>query len=481
MDLSQPERFQDAIVTVMGLGRYSQGSGLGVTKWLLRHGAQTVITDLKDPAELQESVDMVMEWFEKYRVQYPDRTLYQPLFILGKHREEDFVSVDCVVQNPGVPSESDFASRAKSLGVAIESDASLFFRYFPHPTIAVTGTRAKTTTTLLIGEMLKAFDSNAVVTGNISVSPLEVLDDMLARQTPTPVVVEFSSWMLESMPSAFTAMQKGPDIAVITNAFPDHLVRYADFADYLRSKETMLAYQSQEQFAVLNYDNEAVRGLATKVKGKLFWCAVTWQDHDGCYVHEGNIIFRRNGTDTVVIPVAALGLQGTQTVENVLTATCAALLRGVTVGDVAQVLMTFTGTSQRRELVREVDEIAYVNDSAATTPEEAIATLATFGAKRDVILIAGGDGVPSDCAPLLAAIQGACKYVVLLPGSLSDALEEKLPTPTERVMDVHEAVVKARQAAKRGNIVVLCPGATSTDASSSFVLGEQFRDAVRTL
>ncbi len=484
MDLSRPDRFQDAIVTVMGLGRYSQGSGLGVTKWLLRHGAQTVITDLKDPAELQESVDMVMEWFEKYRLQYPDRTLYQPLFILGKHREEDFVSVDCVVQNPGVPSESDFAQHAKSLGVAIESDASLFFRYFPYPTIAVTGTRGKTTTTLLLGELLKTMDANAAVTGNIKVSPLELLDDMLERQMPTPVVVELSSWMLESLPPAFVDTKKGPDIAVITNAFPDRNARYTDFAEYLRSKEIMLAYQTPGQFAVLNYDNEAIRSLAEKVKAKLFWCSRDYQDHDGCYVKDGVVVFRHDGTDTAVIPVEKLGLPGEQTLENVLTATCAAMLRGVSATDAAHVLTAFTGTSERREVVREVDEISYMNDSASVTPNDAAATLATFGPKKDVILIAGGDSQNGDVAPLLAAAIATCKFVVLLPGSASDALEEGLAghVPTERALTIEDAVKNARQAAKRGNIVVFAPGAVSVEAgSSAFVHGEQFRDAVRTL
>ena len=130
MDLSKIENFQDAVVTVMGLGRYKQGSGLGAAKWLIRHGAQTIITDLKDEVELEESMSLVMDWYHKYRDMYPDRTIYAPLFVLGEHRKEDFVDVDCVVQNPGVPSESEFIVAAKEKGVSIESDVSLFFRYW---------------------------------------------------------------------------------------------------------------------------------------------------------------------------------------------------------------------------------------------------------------------------------------------------------------------------------------------------------------
>src|SRR5690606_15395300 len=145
-----------------------QGSGLGAAKWLLRHGAQITITDLKSEVELEESMALVMEWYEKYRQLYPDRNIYPPLFVLGEHRLEDFVDVDLVVQNPGVPTESQFILEAKKNNVQIESDVSLFFRFCPYPFIGVTGTKGKTTTTKLVGEMLRKLDSGAVIAGNVN-------------------------------------------------------------------------------------------------------------------------------------------------------------------------------------------------------------------------------------------------------------------------------------------------------------------------
>lgn len=480
------DTFQDAIVTVMSLGRHGQGGGLGATKWLLRHGAQIVITDLKDPAELKESVDLVMEWFEKYRAVFPNRTLYQPLFILGQHRKEDFVSVDCVVQSPGVPSESEFVAEARAKGVAIESDVSLFFRYYPHPIVAVTGTRGKTTTTMLLGDMLQELDASAAVAGNVVTSPLELLDDMLAKSTPTPVVIELSSWLLESMPKAFADMGKGPDIAVLTNAFPDHLGnRYKDFAAYVESKRIMFASQTPEQFAVINYDNEAVRALGANVKSKLFWCSTAYQEHDGCYVKDGHVVFRRDGADVDVVLVSELGLKSANNVENVLTAACAALLRGVAVEGVAKVLRAFTGVSQEQELAREVDEISYINDTGALTPEATAASLARFGTKKDVVLICGGDNpTQASYIALTELIMTTCKHVILLPGAASDAMEELLlgKLTTERAMSLPEAVQKARQAATRGNVVLLSPGTPGDSLfATPFERGEQFRDEVRTL
>lgn len=480
------ENFQDAIVTVMGLGRYTQAGGLGATKWLLRHGAQIVITDLKDAAELKESVDLVMEWYEKYRTQYPNRTIYQPLFILGQHRQEDFLSVDCVVQSPGVPSEAEFIAAARQKNIAVESDVSLFFRYFPHQTIAVTGTRAKTTTTIMIGEMLKSLDPEAAVSGNVKISPLELLDDLLAKAKPTPVVIELSSWLLESVPKAFSDRQKGPDISVITNVFPGHLgTRYATFDDYVRSKEIMFEYQTPEQFTVLNWDNEGVRNLGPKVKAKLFWCSRTWQDHDGCYIKDGNVVFRRDGVDTVVIAVDKLGLKDEVNMDNVLTSACAAMLRGVAVEGVAKVLASFTGVSEGQELVREIDEISYINDTTASTPLAAIASLDKFGSKKDVVLIGGGDNAKLDFSALIQKIPEVCRHVILLPGTATDVVVEGIngKVTYEIAMSMEDAVQKARLVAIKGGVVLLSPGALPTGGlfRNEFDRGEQFRDAVRGL
>lgn len=484
MDLAKIENFQDAIVTVMGLGRYTQGSGLGATKWLMRHGAQTVITDLKSESELKESVDLVMEWYGKYRAQYPNRTIYQPLFILGQHRLEDFVNVDCVVQNPGVPSESEFVKAARDKGVAIESDVSLFFRYYAHPIIAVTGTKGKTTTTMLTGAMLATLDPRAVIAGNVKISPLEALDELVVRPDATPVVLELSSWLLESLPSALTALGKGPDIAVFTNVFPDHLNRYASYEDYIKSKEIIFQFQTSGQFTVLNYDNDIVRGMEPRVKGKLFWCSKTWQDHDGCYVKDGQVVFRRDGADTVLVPVADVGLQGEHNLENILTSACAALLRGVSVANVQNVLRTFKGVDDRQELVREVDEISYVNDTTATTPDAVVAALKRFGGKDDIILIAGGVDKKMDFTSLIAEIPPTCKKLILFPGDASDIIEKGVmgKVDIDHANSMKEAVAKARAAAVRGDIVLLSPGAASfTLFKNEFDRGEQFREEVRTL
>lgn len=485
MDLSKIENFQDAVATVMGLGRYKQGSGLGAAKWLIRHGAQTIITDLKDEKELEESMSLVTEWYEKYKSQFPDRAIYQPLFVLGRHREEDFTEVDIVVQNPGVPSESEYIQTAKRNGVSIESDVSIFFRFTPDPVIAVTGTKGKTTTTKLIGEMLLAVDEGAVIAGNINVSPLEYLDQMLSTQRQNLTVIELSSWLLESLPQSFVDLQKGPDIAVITNVYPDHLNRYETFEDYIRSKEILVEHQRPDQYTVLNYDHALVRKMEDRVKGVLFWCSKEYMDHNGCYIKDGVIVFRIDGEDEVILPYDEVGLKGVHNIENILTSTCAALLRGIPTEVVQRVLKEFKGVSDRQELVREVDEVTYINDTTATNPDAVIAALKRFGEDGEVILIAGGVDKKMQYDALAEEIVKTCKRVILFEGDASDMLQEKIGgrVPVQAGMkSMREAVQQARFSADKGDIVVLSPGAASFNMfKNEFDRGEQFREEVRNL
>lgn len=484
MDLSRIENFKDAVVTVMGLGIYKQGSGLGTAKWLMRHGAQTVITDLKDTIELKESVDLVMEWYNKYREMYPERTIYQPVFVLGEHRKEDFENVDVVVQNPGVPSESEYIQAAKAKGVHIESDVSLFFRYFHFPVCAVTGTKGKTTTTLLLGEMLKQLDEKAITAGNVRVSPLEFLDDLLAHNASTPIVLELSSWMLESLPGAFTELKHGPDISVLTNVYPDHLNRYASYEDYQKSKEIIFEYQREDQYTILNKDHDLVRSMAPRVKGQLFWFSKNYQEENGCYVKDGNVVFRRDGDEFNIVPLKEVALGGEHNLENVLSATCAAMLRGVTVEAIAQVLRDFKGVPDRQELIREVDEISFINDTAATAPEAVVAAMKRFGDKEHLITICGGVDKKLTYDSMAEALVANNKAVILFPGTASDIIREKIAgkVPLHTADSMKEAVQKARSLAKTGDTVILSPGAASFNMfKNEFDRGEQFREEVRNL
>lgn len=472
--------FKDAVVTVMGLGRFKQGSGVGATKWLMRHGAQTIITDLKSEEELQESVSEVMRWYDQYRRNYPDREIYHPLFVLGEHREEDFTDVAAVLQNPDVPKEDRLVALAREHQVPIFSDVSLFFQFCPYPITAVTGTRGKTTTTSLIGEIFKAQDPTAVVAGNIKVSPLESLDDLLSSGKPRPIVLELSSTLIDSL----AATSNSPEIAVLTNLSPDHLNRYKSFDDYKRSKEQLFAMQTAEQMAVLNADNADVTAIGSRIKSKVYWFTkgTDLKNAGGTFIKEGVINFRQSGVDEPIIAVTELAMPGEHNLENVLAAVCATKLAGVPTDLIVGVLKTFQGVADRQEILGVKDGVTYVNDTTATSPEGAIAALKRFGQKGKIILLAGGASKNLPLESLGKTIQATCKYVVLFEGTATDDFVKAIgeSVPQVRVKSMHEALQAATAVGSAGDTILLSPGTASFGIfKNEFDRGDQFKEIVK--
>ncbi|NBS68531.1 UDP-N-acetylmuramoyl-L-alanine--D-glutamate ligase [bacterium] len=482
MQLERIEQFQDAAVTVMGLGKYKEGSGFVTVTWLIKHGAQTVVTDLKTEADLQSSLQLLMEWYREYRTAHPEANVYPPVFVLGEHRKEDFTDVDYVVQNPGVPSETAYMKAAEEAGVDIESDTSIFLRFYPYKTIAVTGTKGKTTTTKLLGEMLNTLHPSAIVAGNVKASPLQFLDGALEKKEEIPVVLEFSSWMLLSLPYALQDLGRGPDIAVLTNVYPDHMDRYPDYEAYKKSKEIIFAYQTPDQVAILNKDHAEVREMASRVPSRLLWFSTAPMEEDGCFIENGIVKYRREGGIQDLLAVDDVALKGEHNLSNALAAACAALVRGVPLAGVAEVLKRFSGIADRQEVVREVDEVTYVNDTASTAPEALKVALETLGTEKRIVLLAGGDsrGVSFDAvAPVIAHM---CKQVLLFPGTATEALEKALlgRVMVDHVQTMEEAVKMARKFAARGDVVLFSPGCpVGQPFANEFEAGEAFREEVR--
>lgn len=476
IDLSDITQFQDATVTVMGLGRYKKGSGIGAAKWLMRHGAQLVITDLKDEQELRESVDEIMHWYSQYREEYKERDIYQPVFVLGKHDADNFTNVDLVVQNPGVARESEFVQLAKEQGVHVESDISLFFRYCPFPIYSITGTRGKSTTTALLGEMLKHKHPKTVVAGNITRSPLEDLDWLLEESEPIPIVLELSSWLLESL----EGLGMGPQIALLTNAYKDHLDRYPSFEAYMAAKELIFLEQEEDQYALLNADQEIMQDIASRIPSKhILWFGTSLPDgKDGVYQDGDNLVRRVNGEVTTFGHVHDLKLEGQHNVMNALSASLAAYLAGVPDEDIHASLKTFAGLPGRQEIIGEVEGVLFVNDTTGTSPEGVMAALQRFGKGGNIILICGGTSKGLTFEEMGKMIGEECKYVVLFEGGVAEEISQAIGdgAPIEQVGSMKDAVKKAYENAKLGDVVLLSPGTSSFNMfKNEFDRGDQFK------
>ena len=208
-------------ITVMGLGLH--GGGIGTVRFLSEIGAQVVVTDLKSKEELAPSLKKLAG-------------LKNVTYVLGQHWPEDFKKVDMVIKTPPVPWTNKYIKMALESNVSVEIDSSLFFKFCRNLIIGVTGTKGKTTTAHLIYKILEAAGISAVEVG---VSQISVLDKLKDLKKDSVVVFELSSWRL----SALGKHKLSPQIAVITNLFPDHLNRYKNFREYVRAKEIIFKYQ----------------------------------------------------------------------------------------------------------------------------------------------------------------------------------------------------------------------------------------------
>ncbi|HBK34105.1 TPA: UDP-N-acetylmuramoyl-L-alanine--D-glutamate ligase [Candidatus Uhrbacteria bacterium] len=472
-----PKDLQGAVVTVMGLGRHKKGSGVGAVKWLMRHGAQVVITDLKSEDELKESVAEVMLWYDEYRRAYPDREISKPIFTLGEHKEDDFQNAQLVVQNPGVPRESKFVQLARRQGITVESDVSLFLRFCPFPVYAITGTRGKSTTTAWLGEMLKTLHPKTVIAGNILHSPLEDLDWLLEESAPVPIVLELSSWLLESLEN----VEKPAEIAILTNVYKDHLDRYESFTHYKQAKELIFHHQTKKQVAILNADQEITKEIATRLSARTLWFSLSHlQGKEGAWVEEEKIVCELQGERKEICAVSELLLLGEHNVANALAAILGAMVAGVSLESIRQTLKTFTGLPGRQQKVFEKDGVVYVNDTSATSPEGVIAALKRFD-DHPIILLAGGNTKGFTYEEMGEWIQKTCKQVILFDGTGTQMIEDAMKgvVPVKRVSSMKEAVMFASESAQSGDIVLLSPGGSSFALfKNEFDRGDQFNIAV---
>ncbi len=415
--------FKNKRVTIMGLGLL--GGGVGVAKFFYQQGAKVLVTDLKTKEQLRESLQKLKGLSIK--------------FVLGKHRKEDFISTDLVIKNPAVPRSSPYLKIAKKHNIPVKTDIGIFFELCQAPIIGVTGTKGKSTVTTLIYFFLKSKFPDTILAGNISRSPLEILSKI---NKESKVVLELSSFQLEDL-------KKSPKVAVITNIFPDHLDRYKNFKDYIAAKKPIFKYQKETDILVVNYHNPYTRKFALSALSKVYF----FKD------------------------------------SNISAALAVAKIFKIPKGNIKKVLSNFKGVPNRQELVAIKKGVKYINDTTATVPQAAILAIKTFRERFSdsrIILIAGGMDKKLNYRDLAKEIQKRVDYLILLPGTASDKLKKELKKLKEVKMSwvdsMEKAIKKAAERAKREDVVLLSPGATSFNLfKNEFDRGEQFVKAIKKL
>lgn len=485
-----PEWFRNKKVVVMGLGLH--GGGLGTTIWMMRQGANVTVTDLRDQHVLAPSIAEVEKAFILSQKELGRDKTQRVRYVLGKHDEEDFAGADLVMQNPGVPRESQYLEVARKNGVRIENEASIFFQLCPFPIIGITGTRGKTTTTTLVGAIAKLHDRRSVIAGNIRISMLGLLDSLLekkdAKKQPF-VVLELSSWHLELLEQH----RLSPHVGVITNIYPDHLNRYRDLDDYASAKANIVVHQHARDIAVLNADNPMTKKIGHALHGTVMWFGlkdVPVHAKHAVFVHEGEVIIRRDDKEESVVMVDEIPVPGEHNVMNVLAAVAATASAGISLEDIREGILAFTGVPNRQELLAIIRDVRWINDTTATSPDASIVALRTFGEGADhkrVILISGGADKKLEFHDWAKSVAAYAKMVILFDGTATPRMEEalreaKCAAPMVGARNMDEAVKIAEEHALAGDVVLLSPGCASFGMFlHEFDRGEQFIRAVKRL
>ncbi|HTK04383.1 MAG TPA: UDP-N-acetylmuramoyl-L-alanine--D-glutamate ligase [Candidatus Eisenbacteria bacterium] len=487
--------FRDKRVTVMGLGIH--GGGVGIAKWLRRHGAIVTATDLRDQHALASSIEeLERTYLEEVRTIGKHR-MHRIRYVLGAHPEELFADADMVIRNPAVPREHRLLSLAKKSGVPVESDISLFFMLCPFPIAGVSGTKGKTTTTTMLAAMCREMDARTVVGGNIRISPLDKLDRLLAlaqkkRVSPPPIVLELSSWQLEGL----ERHRMSPHVGVITTIVEDHLDRYDGMDDYARAKEICVAFQQKEDVAVLNADNARTAAIGTwhgLIKGapnagrRLWFSVKPLGKGDGCFISGGTIMLKEGKVRAKVAPVSAIKLRGEHNRANVLAAIAAAHAMGVPMAAIRRVVRSFRGVPYRLEDLGVKRGARFVNDTAATAPDASVAAMEAFGrkGKKRIVLIAGGADKNLRFDDWARSVKKHVKHLVLFDGSATPKMEASLAragaeTPRAGARSMREAFGEAVRHAVRGDVVLLSPGCASFGIfRNEFDRGDQFSALVK--
>jgi UDP-N-acetylmuramoylalanine--D-glutamate ligase len=390
---------------------------------------------------------------------------------LGGHKAQTFVQQDLIVPSPGVPLTMPALAAARAIGIPVWSEMELAWRFLRGRLVCITGSNGKTTTTSLVGHILETAGLPVQVAGNIG-TPLISRVDVSSDTGFT--VVEASSFQLESI-SAFR-----PDIAVLLNLTPDHLDRHGSFEQYGRAKARIFENQIESDAAVVNADDAAAPRYAPSGP-QVFWFSRQKRVASGCFLRSNEIVFRRDGSETVLLRREDIGLRGDHNVENVLAAAAAATLAGVEPPAIADGVRSFAGVEHRIEFVATIAGVEYFNDSKATNVDATLKALDAFSG--DLLVILGGKDKGCDYTILRKTLRQHTRAVLLI-GAAADKIEEQLGgvVPIERAGTMARAVELAAERARPGDTVLLAPACASFDQFESYEhRGRVFKQLVRGL
>ena len=438
-------------------------SGIAAAKLLMNRHLPVVLYDSKEekkPEEIREKSPL-LEQAEIYTGRLPDHVIS---------------GCDIAVLSPGVPLDIPDVERMKEAGLAIWGEIELASVFEKGRVLAVTGTNGKTTTTSLLGEIMKHAGLDVKIVGNIGI-PYTSLVSETTEDSVT--VAEISSFQLETVHSFC------PEISAILNITPDHLNRHHTMENYQKAKERITANQGEHQICVLNYEDDALREFSARVKAQTVFFSSQRKLEQGIYLGGEEIIWNWQGEREVLGNVHKLKLLGKHNYENVMAAAAMARMAGVSAEKIREVLVTFAAVEHRIEYVVTKRGVRFYNDSKGTNPDAAIQAIRAM--QWPTLLIGGGYDKDSEYEEWIQAFDGKVKKFVLL-GATREKIRDtavRLGYPGEDIIladSLEEAVRICFGHAAEGDAVLLSPACASWGMFQNYEQrGNIFKELARAL
>lgn len=443
------EQLRGKRVAVAGMGK----SGIAAAELLHRHGAVVTAVDERDEGSLPE----------------PVRARLRDLSIpLQAQTEQAFTGADLIILSPGVPPDIAPVRAASAAGIRVLGEVELAGWFLKGRHIGITGANGKTTTTALIGHLLRTAGLPHQVGGNIGTPPTAMVDTSTSEGWN---VLELSSFQLE------TTETFRVNIALALNITPDHLDRHGTFEKYVDAKARMFELQGADDNAVLNADDPVTEGLASRTE------ATVWRWSRKRTIEKGAFVSPAGELVVMGLPLmrtADIPLKGMHNVENVLAAATAATLAGVNAEAIREGVKTFPGVEHRIEFVRERGGVLFFNDSKATNVDATEKAIDSFEAPLWLIL--GGKDKGSDYSVLRSKLEAKAKRLLLIGAAAEKIADQLAGLPFLMCGTIQRAVEEAARGAVTGDVVLLAPACASFDQFQSYEhRGRVFKELVRAL
>ncbi|MBI52034.1 MAG: UDP-N-acetylmuramoyl-L-alanine--D-glutamate ligase [Chloroflexi bacterium] len=446
-----PKTFNNKTVAIFGLGI----EGIDLLNYLYNEGANIKLYDQKS----NDNIQSILDQFNKKQVEV----------YFGNVTESSIKDVQYAFVSQGIPLNSQQLELIYKNNIPVASMTSLFFERCTAPIIGITGTSGKTTTTALVRSMLEQSNFDYVVGGNIGIGMLGLIKDITHD---TKVIMELSHTQLQLVTSS-------PYIGCLTNVTPNHLDQFS-WDEYIALKEKITTNQNNKEFFVVNFDDSISMQIAEKSKAKLVYFSMNQELEFGAYLNnEGFLISKIDGNERKIIHKDELKIRGNHNISNALAAIAISGILGIDSEDSKSGIASFKGVEHRLESICKINDIEYINDSIATTPDRTMTGIESIN--NPIVLLLGGQDKNLNFKKLEQVINQKCRVVIIFGASRKKILQElsNISVKIIQKTNLKDATIEASNEVRSGESILLSPGCASFDEFKNFAeRGEKFKEYI---